>query len=201
MAPGDDVLLRQLVTVRGVQHHHRLDRLTPVVVLGGDDAGLLDRRVAKHQGLDLGRPDLEAGCVDHAFEPVGDEEITVFVDPTQIAGPKKPLALQFDKGRRRGLRPLPVTQQVLRTAHDDFTLLADRHFQQRVGVHHTRVGAHVGDTQALLLGGVLRIEMRGRGGFGQAVTFGVTQAVVVEQALCHRLRHGRTAAANLHQRR
>ena len=155
----------------------------------------------EHQGLHFRWPYFVAGRVDHAFEPVGNEKIAVVVDPAQVTGAEKALSFKINERCRCCLGLLPVAQKILRSAYDDFSRFAYRHFTQRIGVDHARIGAHVGDTKALLLGRIGRVEMRRRGGFGQTITFGITQAVVVEQTLCDCLWHGRPTAANLHQGR
>ena len=114
------------VLVRGAQHHHRLHRLAAVTVFGSDDAGLLDGGVAEHQRLHLGRPDLEARRVDHAFEPVGQEEVAVFVHMPEVAGAEEALAFEIDEHVGRGFGPFPVAAKDLRPTDDDFALFALR---------------------------------------------------------------------------
>jgi len=46
---------------------------------------------------------------------------------------------------------------------------------------------------------VRRVGVRGRSGFGQAVAFGIPQAVLLQQALRHGLGHGRPSAADVGQ--
>ena len=118
---------------------------------------------------------------------------------TQVTRAKEWLALQGDEGLGCGVWPLPVALEHLGAVHDDFTLLADRHFCQGLGVNHARIGAHERDAQALLLGVIGRVAVRGRGSFGQAVTFDITQAVLLQQPLRHSLRHGGATAANVDQ--
>src|SRR5687768_17857778 len=47
--------------------------LAAVAVARGNDAGLLDGRMAEHQRLDLGRPDLEARGIDHPLQARSEE--------------------------------------------------------------------------------------------------------------------------------
>ena len=183
------------------QHHHRFHRFAPVAVLGRDDARLLNRWVAEHQCLHLGRPDLEAAGVDHALEPVGQKEIAVFIHTPQVTRAEKPLALELDERRSRGVGPLPVALKHLGAVDDDLALLTHRHLLQRVRVNHTGIRAHEGDSQALLLGIVRRVGVRRRSGFGQSIPLGITQPILLQQPLCYRLRHGSTATADVDQAR
>ena len=199
LAPGDDVVLRNLPPRLGPQHHHRLDRLAAVGIAGRNNAGFLNRRVPEHQRLNLCGPDLETRSVDHAFEPVCEEEIALLVDMPEIARSKKTFAIELHKRCCGGCGLLPVALKVLRPADDDFALLALRHFLKRQGVNHARFGADEGHAQALLLGGIGRVAVRRSRGFGQAIAFGEAQTVLLPKALRHRLRHGSAAAADVDQ--
>ena len=84
MRPVDDFFFGGVFGV-GAQHNHGLDRFSAIGVFGGDDAGFLHRRVTEEEGFDLGWPDFESARVDHAFEPIRHEEITVLIDATHVA--------------------------------------------------------------------------------------------------------------------
>ena len=84
----------------------------------------------EHQGLHLGGPNLEPGCVDHALQPVCDEEVAVFVNPAQIARTKEALAFKLNEGFCRRLGLLPIARKHLRAVNDDFALLTLWHFEQ-----------------------------------------------------------------------
>ena len=103
LGPGDDVLGLGVLG-RGAQHHHRLDGLAAIGVLGGDDAGLLHRRMLVEQHLHLGRPDLEAAGVDHPLQPVGHEEVAFLVHPAEVAGAEERAPLELDEGLGGRLR-------------------------------------------------------------------------------------------------
>jgi hypothetical protein len=59
-------------------------------------------------GLDFGGPDLEPGAVQHALQPVGDEEIAFLVVVAQVAGAEEPFSVvqQERLGGRLGLVPV-----------------------------------------------------------------------------------------------
>ena len=135
--------------------------------------------MAKHQRLHLGRPDLEARGIDHALEAVGHKVIAVLVDAAHVARAEVARALDLDKGLRIGLGAAPVALKNLRAAHHDLAGLAQRHIGQRVRVDHAGVHTHKRDAQALLLGRVRRVAVRGRGRLGQTVAFGVAQTVLL----------------------
>ena len=98
-APVEDVLLGGGGAVRLAQHHHGLHALTPVGVMGGDHAGFGNGGVLEHEHLHLGGPDLEATGVDHAFEPVGDEVVAVFVHPAQVARAEEAFSIKGQDGQ------------------------------------------------------------------------------------------------------
>ena len=94
------------------------------------------------------------------------------------------------------LRMLPVALEDHRPAGDDLADLADRHLLQRQRVDDPRIDREDRDAEALQLGALRRVRMAGRGGLGEAVAFGEADAELVEQALRHRMRHRRAAAAH-----
>ena len=204
MRPGDDVRLAHLAAGLGAQHDHRLDRLAAVGVARADHAGLGHRRMAVEQQLHLRRPDLEAAGVDHALEPVGEEEVALLVHAAEIAGAEEAPARhagQLDEGRLGRGPVLPVAGEQHRPAGDDLADLAGGQLGQRDRIDHPRVGAEQRQAQALQLGPLGRIGVAGRGGLGQAVALGEGQAEVALQPLGHRLRHRRAAAAEKAQAR
>ena len=155
--------------------------------------------MAEHQCLHLCRPDLEAAGIDHAFEAVGDEEIAIFIHAPQVTRAEKAFAIQLHKHRAGGGLVAPVTAEHLGATDHDFALLAHGQLLQRIGVDHTRVGADEGNAQALLLGIFWGVVVRRGGGFRQPIAFLIAQAIGLIQTLGHRLRHGRTAAADIGQ--
>src|SRR3977135_4289964 len=100
------------------QYDDCLDGFAAAQILGADNTGLLDCRMLIQQGFHFGRPYLEARGVDHAFEAIEQKEVAVFVHLAQIAGAKKPLAVEFDKRSSSILRLLPVDQKHLRAVDD-----------------------------------------------------------------------------------
>jgi hypothetical protein len=98
-----------------------------------------------------------------------------------------------------GVGLVPVALHHLRAVHDDLAGLALRQFLQGVGVDHTRVDVEEGHAQALLLGPVGRVAVRGGHGLGHAVAFAVLQAQQLLQRLRHGLGHGGAAAGNAAQ--
>ena len=106
------------------RHDAGLDRLAAPGVGRGDDADLGDGRMAQHQGLDFRRPDLETRSVDHALDAVDEEEITLFVVGSEIAGVQKRLAVLLEQRSGRALRIVPVALEQLRGGDDDLADLA-----------------------------------------------------------------------------
>jgi hypothetical protein len=183
------------------QHDDGLDGLAAIGVLHGDDAGLLDVRMLVEHVLDLRRPDFVAAGIDHALEAIGDEEVAVLVDASEIARAKESLAIEFEEHGFGGVGPPPVSLEHRRAMDDDLARLALGHLEQRVRVDHPGVDADVGNAEALQLGGVRRVAVRRRGGFGQSVALDIIQSIEGLQALGHRLRHRRPAAADIAQAR
>ena len=157
--------------------------------------------MAKHERFYLRRPHFETRRVDHPLEPVGDEEVAVLIDPAKVTRSEEALAVDRDKGRRRGFRSLPIAKEVLWAENHDFTLLSDRHFLQRLRIDYPGVGSHVGDSKALLLARAVGVEMRWRCSLCQPITLQVVQSIALQKALRDGLRHGRAAAADMHDRR
>ncbi|MNV61384.1 hypothetical protein D3C71_1538890 [compost metagenome] len=145
--------------------------------------------------LDFRRPDLVARGVDHALEPIGDEEIAVFIHASQVAGAKVALAVQHEEGLVIGGRVIPIALHDLRAARHQFTHLAGRQRLQGGGVDHPRIDAEGRHADALALVAVHGVAVQKRSGLGQAVGFVEDDAVAVGQHRRHRLRHGRAAAA------
>ena len=114
-----------------------------------------------HQGLDLGRPNLVSGRIDHAFEPVDHEKVAVFIDSAEIAGAQKSLAVDFDKRLGAVLGLVPVAQEHLRAVRDDLADFALGQFAQRDGIDHARVDSVNGNAQTLLFRALGRIDVRG----------------------------------------
>jgi len=64
-----------------LQDNQRLYRFAAPRMRRAYDAAFSHMRITVHHRFDFGRPDLEAGSVDHAFEPVGKKEVAIRVDP------------------------------------------------------------------------------------------------------------------------
>ena len=149
----------------------------------------------------LGRPDLQARGVDHAFEAVAHEEVTVFVDQRQIAGPEIALAMERDEGRGIGLRVAPVATHDLRAARDQLAHFALRQLLQGLGVNDARIHALCGHAQALALATRHGVGVQERRRLGQTVGLVVGQAKLIEQHFGHRLGHGRATTRQERQAR
>src|SRR5215218_258041 len=115
LGPSDYVLLRDVALLFFPENNHRLSRLAAALVGNAYDNGLLDGRVFIEDGFDLCRPDVVAGDVDHALEPVDHEEVTLFVHHPDVAGPQETLAIPLEEGLLVGLGPIPVASHHLRT--------------------------------------------------------------------------------------
>ena len=70
--------------------------------------------------FDLSGPDLEARGIDHAFEPIDHEEITIFIDATEIACSQESLAVDRDERFLVGFGLIPVTLHDGGAMNDDF---------------------------------------------------------------------------------
>src|ERR1700722_10606984 len=108
----------------GTQNDERFHCLAAVRLPGPDDTGFGDRRVLIQLRFDLTGPDFKTRRVDHALEPIDNEEITFCVDPPQVAGAEKTLTVELDERLGSVLRFLPIPPKHLRTARDDFAGLA-----------------------------------------------------------------------------
>lgn len=158
-------------------------------------AGWRNIRLSTSAGLRL-QPD----AFIHALRLIGHKKIPVFVDPTQVSGAEEPLATDSDKCPGRVCRALPVTLEYLRPGNQDLAGLSDRHRLAAVRVDHQGFRLTYGMPRHCCLVASGGIEVRWRCGFwNQPVAFRVAQAELLEQALRHRLRHRRTATADIDQ--
>ena len=79
-APVDDVLLIQLVFMGRTQYNHSFHCFSAIRITGRNNARFLNSRMLKHQRFHFSGPHFEARSIDHAFESIGDEEISVFIN-------------------------------------------------------------------------------------------------------------------------
>ena len=156
--PVDDVLLGHLALAPGLQHDDGLHRLAAVRVVGADDARLLDRLgcVVQHR-LDLGRPDLVAGGVDHALEAIDEEEVALVVVAAEVAGAEERLAVELDEACGRGLGVVPVALEAPAARARRSRRPRRAAALERVRIDHQRIGVEDRDAEALLLGPVRRV--------------------------------------------
>ena len=157
--------------------------------------------MAVHQAFHLRRPYLETGRIDHAFDPVDDEEVALFVDVPQVSGAEEAFAIQLQKNLLCLLRTFPVTLKHLRAMGNDFAHFALRQFLAGFHIDDARIDIKHRDPQTLGLGTVGGIDVSAGNGFGQAIAFHVTQAGKLEEFVGHRRRHGCPAATDIFQRR
>mmetsp|Transcript_14755 Transcript_14755/g.23339 ORF Transcript_14755/g.23339 Transcript_14755/m.23339 type:complete len:224 (+) Transcript_14755:330-1001(+) len=150
----------------------------------------------QHQHLDLGRPDFEAGRVDHAFHAVNHEEIAVCVAIPDVTGAEERHAVDLHKSLGGGLRALPVAGEVLRGVHDNFTHFAVGQFGVASNLQHTAVDFINWLTKALALGGIDGIDVGSSHGFRQAIALDVVQTGHVFEPFGNGVWHGRAAAAD-----
>ena len=113
--PFDDLALRDFALVRGSQDDDGFHRLAAMRVLGCDHARFLNRRMLVHLRLDLGRPDFEAGRIDHSFQPIDQKEVTLLIHIAKIAGAEKLLAVDLEERRLRRFLIAPIALEDLRT--------------------------------------------------------------------------------------
>ena len=123
--------------------------------------------------LHLPGPHLEAAGLDHILLAIDDEQVTVFIQITQVAGEKPALALDLVDSLSGGLGPIEVFQHQLWCGQND---LADFTFGQLLLAHvciHNADG-DIRDRHAHRPHLVLAIHRRthdGHHGFGQGVAF------------------------------
>ena len=84
----------KLTTARGAR---RRSTKPAARIARTDHAGFLDGGVVVHQRFHLGRPDLVAAGVDHAFQAVGHEEVAVLVHAAEVAGAQEAHAVDGDQ--------------------------------------------------------------------------------------------------------
>ena len=89
-----------------------------------------------HKTFDLGGPNFKTGRIDHAFHPVNDEEVALFVVVAHVAGAEETFAVDFDEGFLGFQGAVPVTLEDLRPAGDDLAHFADAHLLAGVHVDH-----------------------------------------------------------------
>ena len=129
-----------------------------------------------HQTFYLRRPDLEARRVDHAFDPIHHEEVTIFIVVTQIAGAEETLTIDFDE-RGLGIHgSIPVTQSDLRPAGNDLAGFSHAFFFKCVDIDNPAVDIKHRNAQTLGLGAFGWIDMGRCHGFRQTVAFNVIKA-------------------------
>src|SRR5436190_15148309 len=158
------------------RHDHRLHRLAAVAVGRADDAGLLNARVRIEHGLDFRRPYLVARRIDHALQPVGDEEVALVVVIPEVAGAEEALAVVLDERFARRLLLAPVAFEHLRPVDDDLAHLANAEFGARLRIDDARIGIEDRDAAALALRPVRRVDVRRRHGLAQPIALDVRQA-------------------------
>jgi len=95
--PADDVLSRYFAARIGLQHDNRFHRFAAVRIARCDDARLLHGRMLIQQALHFRRPDLEARGIDHALQPIDQEEVAVLVGAREIASAEETPAVDFDE--------------------------------------------------------------------------------------------------------
>ena len=110
----------------GFEHYQGLHCFAAIGIARADDASFLDGGVRVEHRLDLRRPDLVPGAVDHALQAVGDEEIALLVVVAEVAGAEEAFAVVLDEGLRGRLGLLPVAAEYLRPVDDDFADLVWR---------------------------------------------------------------------------
>ena len=63
-----------------------LDGLAPFDRRHADDRGFVDRRMAHQDGFDFGGRDIFTAADNHVVLASGKENVTIFVDPSEVAG-------------------------------------------------------------------------------------------------------------------
>src|SRR3546814_20844389 len=80
-----------------------------------------------------------ARCVDHAFQAVDDEEVTLLVVIAEVAGAEETLAVALEEDLRGFFGSVPVAEEDLRPGGDDLAGFVGAEFLQRVGIADARV--------------------------------------------------------------
>src|SRR5438034_4391557 len=195
--PLDDVLGLEIGLAR---HDHRFHRLAAIAIGRADDAGLLNAGVRVEHRLDLRRPYLVARRIDHALQPVGDEEVALVVVIAEVAGAEEILAVVLDERFARRLLLAPVAFEQLRPVDDDLAHLANAEFGARLRIDDARIGIEDRDAAALALRPVRRVDVRRRHGLAQPIALDVRQADDLLELARERLGHRGAAAAQHAQR-
>src|SRR3546814_2848515 len=78
-------------------------------------------------------------CVDHAFQAVDDEEVTLLVVIAEVAGAEETLAVALEEDLRGFFGSVPVAEEDLRPGGDDLAGFVGAEFLQSVGIDDARV--------------------------------------------------------------
>src|SRR5271168_248972 len=106
------------------QYDDRVDRLSPFRVWNPDDCALAHAGMFVDRVFHILRIDVLAPGDDHVFETVDNEEVTVFIDPTRVAG-MQPAVSDDSRGR---FRIVPIAQHHRWSARDNLANHARRNF-------------------------------------------------------------------------
>jgi hypothetical protein len=106
----------------GARLHHRQHRLAELVVRHAEHRDVGDRGVSREHALDLGRVDVGAARDDEVGAAVGDEQIPLVVETTEVPGREEAVP------KRRHVAPgrSPVVEVEARAAHVDQADVASR---------------------------------------------------------------------------
>ena len=148
------------------QGDNRLDRFAPVGIRRAQHGGHPDRGMPVQGFLHFPGPDLEPGGVNHILFAVNDIKVAPPIHISQVAGVEP--ALPNSGGG--GFRLLPVAAHHLRAAQDQLADFPHRHnLGSGVGVDDAGIGIRQRQSDGAGFGGVDRIGVGQRRGFGQAV--------------------------------
>src|SRR5216683_6510948 len=112
----------------GLQFHHRHQRLAEFVVGNPEHGAIVNAWNRMQRGLDLGGIDVDAAGDHHVALAVADEDVTVLIDVTNIAGSDKTVTLDLG-----ALLRLVVIGEI-RVVRDARIDLADLPLRQRRAV-------------------------------------------------------------------
>src|SRR5204863_9015433 len=122
LAEGDELRFTHLRLDAVLQYDAGLDGLAAVVVRHPDHRRHPDAGMAIQYFLDLARPDLEAGRVDHVLLAINDGEVALGIHAGDVAG----MQPAVDERRGRLVRPVPVAAHDLGAANEQLTVLPER---------------------------------------------------------------------------
>src|SRR5260370_109275 len=146
--PINDILFSQSAMC-SLTDDHGFDGFPTVQIISTNHTDLLNSWMLEHQGLKLCGPDLIPRGIDHALQAIHDEEISVLISISQIAGSQEPHPVNRNECLFGRFLMAPVAAKYLWTMNNDFALLSDSYRSAGLNVDHARINADEWNAQAL----------------------------------------------------